>query len=187
MERTIGRPVIQCARSTAPHNVPAMCPDRFPILGGYPAHGAVIHLGMIPKRRKHQHFILSTVFRPGIKCACSTAPYNVPAMFPGRFPISGGCPAHGAVIHLGMISKRRKRQHFITSTIFRPGIQCARSAAPQNVPAMCPGRFLISGGYAVPSAVLHLGIILKRTSKSACSHSIVVDAVPWGHVHRRFF
>jgi hypothetical protein len=124
---------------------------------------------------------------PCIQCARSTAPHNVPAMCPDRFPISGGYPAHGAVIHLGMIPKRRAHQHFMKSTIFRLGIQCACSTAPHNVPAMCPGRFPISGGYTVPSAVLHLGMILKRTSKSAFSHSIVVDAVPWGHVHRRFF
>jgi hypothetical protein len=135
---TISRPGFQFACFTAPHNVPAMCPDPFLISGGYPAHSAVIHLGMIPKRRKHLQFVEGTIFRPGIQFGCFTAPHNVPAMCPDPFLISGGYTAHSALIHPGMIPKRRKHPHFMESTIFRPVLQCAYSTATHIVPAMCP-------------------------------------------------
>jgi hypothetical protein len=123
------------------------CACNVPVLishsGGYPAHSAVIHLGMIPKRRKHLQFIASTICRPVLQFACSAAPHNVPAMCPDPFLISGGYPAHSALIHLGMIPKRRKHPHFMESTIFGSVIQCTCSTAPYNVPAMWPDRFLV--------------------------------------------
>jgi hypothetical protein len=118
------------------------CACNVPVLishsGGSPAHSAVIHLGMIPKRRKHLQFIASTICRTVLQFACSAAPHNVPAMCPDPFLISGGYTAHSALIHPGMIPKRRTHPHFMESTIFRPVLQCAYSTATHIVPAMCP-------------------------------------------------
>jgi hypothetical protein len=99
------RPFFKCACSTVPHNLQAMCPDRISNSGGYTAVRSVMHLGMIPKWRKHKKNIRSNKLRPVIKCACSSGPQNVHAMCPDRNPNSGDDTAARWVMRLGMIPK----------------------------------------------------------------------------------
>jgi hypothetical protein len=155
------RPSIKCACSTAPQNVHAKCPDRVLNSGGYVAVRSLMHLGIIPKWRKHKKNIRSNELRPFIKCACSTTPDNLHAMCPDRNHNSGHSTAARSVMHLGMIPKWRKHQHYMRRATCRHLIKCACFTAPQNVHATCPDRILISGGCTPVRSVMHLGMIPK--------------------------
>jgi hypothetical protein len=118
-----------------------------------------MHLGMIRKRKKHLHFLRTIDFRPFIKCSCSTAPDNLHAMCTDRNPNSGDSTAARSVMHLGMIPKCRKHQHYMRRATCRHVIESACSTASHNVHAKCPDRVLISGGYIAVRSVMHLGMI----------------------------
>jgi hypothetical protein len=138
-----------------------MWPDRVSNSGGYTAVRSVMHLGMIPKWRKHKKNIRSNKLRPVIKCACSTGPQNVHAMCPDRNPNSGDDTAARWVMHPGMIPELRKHQHYMRRTTCRHVIKCAYFTAPQNVHVKCPDRILNSGGYIAVRSVMHLGMMPK--------------------------
>jgi hypothetical protein len=118
-----------------------------------------MHLGMIRKRKKHLHFLRTIDFRLFIKCSCSTAPDNLHAMCTDRNPNSGDSTAARSVMHLGMIPKWRKHQHYMRRATCRHFIKCPCFTAPHNVHAKCPDRVLISGGYIAVRSVMHLGMI----------------------------
>jgi hypothetical protein len=155
------RPVVKCACSSGPQNVHAMCPDRNPNSGDDIDSRSVMHLGMIPKWRKHKKNIRSNKLRPFIKYACSSGPQNVHAMCPDRNPNSGDDTAARWVMHLGMIPELRKHQHYMRRTTCRHVIKCAYFTAPQNVHVKCPDRILNSGGYIAVRSVMHLGMMPK--------------------------
>jgi hypothetical protein len=140
MRRTTCRHFIKCPCFTAPQNAHVTCPDRILISGGYIAVRSVMHLGMIPKWRKHKSYIRSIKLRPSIKCACSTAPHNVHAKCPDRVLSSGGYIAVRSVMHLRIIRIWRKHKKNIRSNKLRPLIKCACYTATQNVQAVCPDR-----------------------------------------------
>jgi hypothetical protein len=155
------RPIIKCSCSTAPDNLHAMCSDRSPNSGDSTAARSVMHLGMIPKWRKHKKNIRSNELRPFIKCACSTKPDNLHAMCPDRNPNSDDSTAARSVMHLDMIPNWRKHQRYMRRTTCRHVIESACSTAPQNVHATCPNQILSSGDHTAPRSVMHLGMIPK--------------------------
>jgi hypothetical protein len=120
-----------------------------------------MHLGMIRKRKKHLHFQRTIDFRLFIKCSCSTAPDNLHAMCTDRNPNSRDSTAARSVMHLGMIPKWRKHQHYMRRATCRHVIESACSTAPQNVHATCPNQVLSSGDHTAPRSVMHLGMIPK--------------------------
>jgi hypothetical protein len=130
------RPFIKYACATAPQNVHAMCPDRIQNSGDDTAARSEMHLSMIPKWRKHLHFTRIIKLRPFIKCACATAPHNLDAMSSDRISNSGDYTAVRSVMHLGMIPKWRKHQHYMRRTACRHNIKCACSTAPHKLHAM---------------------------------------------------
>jgi hypothetical protein len=134
-----------------------------------------MHLGMIRKRRKHLHVTQTINFRPFIKCACSTVPHNLQAMCPDRISNSGGYTTVRSVMHLGMIPKWRKHQHYMRRTACRHVIKCACSTAPQNAHAKCTDRILNSGGNMDSRSVMHLGMIPTWRK-----HKRTYEAINWG-------
>jgi hypothetical protein len=138
-----------------------MCPDRIRNSGVYTAARWVMHLGMIRKLKKHQHYMRRTTCRHVIKYACFTAPQNVHVTCPDRNLISGGYRAVRSVMHLGTIPKWRKHKNYVQSIKLRPLIKCACSTAPQKVQAMCPDRIRKSSDDAAARWLMHLGMIRK--------------------------
>jgi hypothetical protein len=155
------RPFIKCACSTAPRNVHAMCPDRIRNSGDDTAARSKMHQSMIPKWRKHQHYMRRTTCRHVMMCACSTAHENVHVLRPDRTPRSGEYTAARSAMHQGMIRKRKKHLHFTRSIKLRPFIKCACSTAPQNVHAMCPDRIRNSGDDTAARSKMHQSMIPK--------------------------
>jgi hypothetical protein len=80
-------------------------------------------------------------------------------MCPSRFLVSGGFTACSAAMHPGMIPKRNEHVQFVKSTIRRPVAELLCYTVPHKACAMCPSRFLGSGGFTACSAAMHTSMI----------------------------